>query len=364
MPTMVGLEAEFRYTEGHSRDDVIAAIRGLGLSCHSGQDSNYSMWSAKNDGSISGGVELASPKLDFDDMRDRKQVSDVIRAIKPLVATDHRAGIHVHVEVAGMSNEQRASLAAFATKYEDFLFRMGSSGWRTMRNGWATYTKPYTASHKTELLASNFGWDYVAGRCCDHYHMVNPATGHTTVEFRIFNSSKNAKRIQGYMALAVAVTKAARFGRISRSFQRFDAYPLGGMQEGWREPSKCLNSALRTIRVGGMALKADDSKLLKELWSDSRPQGYGDNAETRRLFLPPDWDRSTKGSAKKGRVSFAELLANEELDDEHPRPNMSRDSDGYCQACGCYDCTCCSECNDTQESCSCEGGCSPRGLPD
>lgn len=282
-----GIEIEF----GGDRNAAVAAIRAAGLSSatrqHGYQGHSQTEWVVKMDGSVGRGGELVSPPLDFDDASQREQVTRAVQALKDAgCTTDSSAGIHVHIDTTGLTVEHIAAVARVYTKFEDVLYRIASSGWQRMRSGASTYAKPLTqqqvtalAKCKTEaaLLRAYYGEGEAGARRRSAYHGDNARyyglNLHSwfyrkTIEFRIFNSSLNAERIQGYIAICVALVEDARRGN-RRSINK--AYRLGDMVAGSAREEAALHRFLQVLRYeAGMSV--EDMKRVRRIWKDSKPQ--------------------------------------------------------------------------------------------
>lgn len=283
-----GIEVEYG---GTGRDPILSAARELhaeGLAANAGQASyighSQTHWIVKADGSVSDGGEMVSPPLDFDDPEQRGQVNRAIAALKRSGATTAQsAGIHVHIDCSDMTGEQIACLARTFTKFEDILFRLASSGWRTIRPGSRSYCRPLTdeqvarlsrAKTKEQVEFAYYG-SHGAAAYAGHghgsrYHALNLHSWfyRGTVEFRLFNSSLNADRIQAYIAICVALVEDARKGN-KRSVNK--AYRLGGMASGTTNEKSAYHRFQQIVRYEcGMSL--DDYKLMNRCWKDSVPQ--------------------------------------------------------------------------------------------
>lgn len=282
-----GVEIEF----GGDRQAAINAIREAGLSSatrqHGYQGHSQTEWVVKQDGSVSGGGELVGPPLDFDNPEHREQVTTAVNALRAAgCTTDSQAGIHVHIDTTGLTVEHIAAVARVYTKFEDVLYRVASSGWRSVRSGAWTYAKPLTqtqvtalAKCKTEsaLLRAYYGSDEHSARARAAYHgdgaryyglNLHSWFYRKTIEFRIFNSSLNPERIQGYIAICVALVEDARRGN-RRSINK--AYRLGDMAAGSAREEAALHRFLQVLRYEA-GMSAEDMKRVRRIWKDSTPQ--------------------------------------------------------------------------------------------
>ncbi len=280
-----GIEVEAALQSGKSFADVQEALRAAGLG---GSSVNYSAhsathWVVKRDGSIMDGVEVVSPPLDFDNPEQRGQVDRAMEALRSVCRTDPRAGIHVHVESRDLDAQQVAAVARTFVHFEDVMFRLASSGWNTIRPGARTYCKPLSQSQVDGLskarttvalqrayyggtgntFAASHGHSsrYCALNLHSHFYRG-------TIEFRLFNSSMNTKRVQTYIAVAVALVEDARRGH-KRSVNR--AVRLGAMASGQADAARVFFRFLTVVRYeAGMSL--EDYRNLKAIWKGSRAQ--------------------------------------------------------------------------------------------
>lgn len=279
-----GVEIEAGLQSGRTMNDVCVALRNAGLGGSSQRYTGHSMteWVVKLDGSVSGGVEVVSPPLDFDDEAQRGQVDRAVAAIQSVCRTHSSAGIHVHVESSDLNAEQIGNVARTFAHFEDVIYRLASSGWTTIRPGARTYCKPLTATQVSGLARAKTadavrlayygpGRGATAGhgdssRYCGlnlHSHFYRG-----TIEFRIFNSSLNAMRIQTYIAMAVAMVQDGRNNKKRSVAKR---YVLGGMAAGTTDGAKAFFSFLAMFRYdAGMSLV--DYRNIKKVWKDSKAQ--------------------------------------------------------------------------------------------
>lgn len=288
-----GIEIEFGLRGQASLQDVVTAIREAGLSTrtsmHGYTGNSMTEWVVKTDGSVSHGGELVSPPLDFDDPEQRGQVD---RAVAALVAagakTYQQAGIHVHIESGDFTAKDLSALARVVTKFEDCLYRIASSGWQTLRPGARQYCKPLSQEQVAGLAAARtddqvkrayYGPSYAYASGHGHgsrYHGLNLHSHfyRGTVEFRVFNSSLNAARVQTYLAICMALMVDAKSGKL-RSISK--AYRLGAMASGQVTEEKALFNFLQVLRYqAGMSV--EDYRNVKRFWRDSRPQAASSSA--------------------------------------------------------------------------------------
>lgn len=293
-----GCEIEF----SGDLDAAIDAIRAAGIAVldrrrqHFGNDAVA--WMMKYDASVQRGGELVSPPLDFDDPAQREQVTLAVQALQDAgCRPDPSAGIHVHIEAKNpdgtpLDGKQLAAIARFFYKFEDAIYRIASSGWATIRPGATTFAKPIPAETAQRIMKVRTVdelqrvWDgYLhngrrvpGSRFANHldrYHAVNYRAyfDKGTIEFRVFNSSVNPKRVQTYIALCMAIVDDARNG-YSRSVKKH--YPIGSMASGEVKEDAVLLRLQQVLRTNGkdtkICMSKEDWKNLRVLWKDSVAQ--------------------------------------------------------------------------------------------
>jgi len=282
-----GIEIEFGLRGQASLQDVVTAIREAGLSTrtsmHGYTGNSMTEWVVKTDGSVSHGGELVSPPLDFENPEHRAQVDRAVAALVTAGAkTYQQAGIHVHIESGDFQAKDLSALVRVFTKFEDCIWRIASSGWQTIRSGARQYCKPLSqqqveglakARTDDQVKRAYYGQGYAYASGHGHgsrYHGLNLHSHfyRGTVEFRVFNSSLNAARIQTYIAICMALMVDAKSGRM-RSIGK--AYRLGAMASGQVTEEKALFNFLQVLRYqAGMSV--EDYRNVKRFWRDSRPQ--------------------------------------------------------------------------------------------
>lgn len=297
-----GIEVEF---DG-SIEAAVTALRAAGLTVNDNRHSHLSgrapeCWVVKRDGSVPNGGEMVSPPLDFDNEENRQQVTTAVEALQAAGAlTTPNAGIHVHCEAKNedgtdFSARQIGAVVRFFYKFEDAIYRIASSGWETIRPGARTFAKPIPEETARAIMNVRTmddlkmiwngrddngnrrrGRSGVINRMHDRYHAVNLQSFfyRGTIEFRVFNSSLNPKRIQAYVALCMAIVQDAREGH-SRSVKK--SYRVGAMHRGEVTEQALflrLQQVLRSdSRDTNVLMSEEDWKNLRKIcWKGSRPQ--------------------------------------------------------------------------------------------
>lgn len=297
MSRMVGVEVEYI----GDVPAVIDALRAAGLSSRNSISSymghSSDEWITKRDASVSArgeynypdpranfsGGELVSPPMDFDDPTTREAITKAVMVLQTTGAyPNDSAGIHVHVECRDLSVKQIAAVVKNFYKFQDVIYRLASSGHRTMRSGAASYAPPIGEARVRRIAAARTMQELQLAYTGDrHYNPRNHGDSsrycginlHSyfyrgTIEFRVFNSSVNPERVQAYVAMCVALVEDARRGK-SRSINK--VYALGGMQSGATNEKNAYHRFAQVLRYeAGMAL--EDMSRLTKMWNDSCPQ--------------------------------------------------------------------------------------------
>lgn len=282
-----GLEVEFQ----GSTERVLAELVSRGLA-QSRSMSNYSQnsdtyWIVKGDASVERGGELVSPPLLMDDPDQRGQVAKAVEALTAAGVQPHQtAGIHVHINASDLDGKQVVGVARTFTKFEDQIYRIASSGWLTVRNyRWckpierATVEKIAKARTKEQLATAWYGAreaHHMSGH--GHHSRYHGLNLHSyfyrgTIEFRIFNSSINIKRIEAYIILAMAIVQDGRDGKL-RSINK--VFKLGDMKAGILPDKKAFHHLCQMLRWENdiSPISKEDLALISYCWKNSVPQEY------------------------------------------------------------------------------------------
>lgn len=282
-----GIEVEF----GGSLDALIQELVDEGLSSNRGVHGyighSDTEWIVKRDGSVYGGGELVGPPLNFDSPEDREQVTRAIQCMQRAGCRPiEQAGIHVHIESRGMTPRQISAVSRMFARYEDVIYRLGTSGWRTLRSAARQYAKPLTETQKTKLAKARtdeqlqsayYGDNTDSWRRSSHGNVarycglnLHSHWYRGTIEFRNFNSSVNPERVQAYIAICAAIIRDAKNDKL-RSIGK-GAHKLGDMSTmSQEEVDKVFFNFISVMRYQA-GLSIDDYRLVKKFWKDSVPQ--------------------------------------------------------------------------------------------
>lgn len=242
----------------------------------------------KHDGSVYNGGEIALPPLDFDSKK-RWNVNDVVAAMADAdCRPSETCGIHVHVDATDLSWGQVYQVLLGSIRFEDFLARQGASGWERLRDGARDYAYPFGRTLKRTILQTEYRDDEsvraLISSSVNRYNFVNFGNyfeyqnygeGKPTLEFRVFNSSRNPDRIQAHIAVAVGMVKAAKYDKfLTPKLTPKLMFPLGGMYLGVRDENKCFNSMMRALSHNNRVLTPADRRNIETYWKTSRPQPH------------------------------------------------------------------------------------------
>lgn len=281
-----GIEVEFGGDLTALINELVAEGLSSNSSVHSYMGHSETEWIVKRDGSVQGGGELVGPPLRFDSEEDRDQVTRAIKCMQRAGCRPiEQAGIHVHIESRGMTPRQISAVGRMFARYEDVLYRLGTSGWRTLRSAARQYAKPLTEDQKKGLAkaktddqlqrayyGSDGGWRRESHGHSSRYCGLNLHSHwyRGTIEFRIFNSSVNPERVQAYIAVCAAIIRDAKNDKL-RSIGK-GAHALGSMERMTQEEvDKVFFNFISVMRYQA-GLSIDDYRLVKRFWKDSVPQ--------------------------------------------------------------------------------------------
>jgi hypothetical protein len=288
MPRRFGLEVEFAGSVQGAADALRAAGLGDGVIYPYNRNASGGLWTIKRDGSVGNGGEMVSPVLEIDNDAHREQVTAAIMALRSSGArTEATAGVHVHIDGTDMNAEQVAAVARCFAKFEDCIYRVASSGWQSVRAGATRYAKPMPIETVAKIAKAktrdNLGKAYygvadanaaeVAGRQHHNsarYYGLNLHSWfyRKTIEFRVFNSSLNPERIQGYIGMCMAIVQDSKNGK-RRSINK--RYALGDMAAGRADEAAARHRFLQVLRYDADMALVDMERLTK-IWKDSKPQ--------------------------------------------------------------------------------------------
>lgn len=288
MARRFGLEVEFSGDIRAAAQALQQAGLGDGTVYPYNRNAPAPYWTIKTDGSVSSGGEMVSPILDIDDPESRAQATTAINVLRTSGATTcPAAGIHVHIDGTDLTAEQVAGVARCFAKFEDCIYRVASSGWQSIRSGATNYAKPMPETMVKALAkaktadqvgkayyqtpdAASAQYRYRTHHDSARYFGLNLHSWfyRKTIEFRVFNSSLNPERVQGYIGMCMAIVQDSRNG-FKRSVNK--RYALGDMASGVANEKNARHRFLQVLRYdGGMAL--EDMERLTKIWKDSKAQ--------------------------------------------------------------------------------------------
>lgn len=223
------------------------AFHGVGLSStdymggyHDMSDDNFVR--VEEDSSVA--AEVIFSKMRLDNLTDARKFEQGIGIIRTAIddgrsKLDMRCGLHIHVNLGHEDTTKALSMDGVASLYhlwnylEDTIFRLGSANWKGHRSEFGNDYAPITQkgmSNNAEigrtmqhgrgaLNLSNYLCARGNCRCgafdFGSWQDCTCNLGRSTVEFRVFNTSANSRKIRAYIALVQALVGAAeskRFG--------------------------------------------------------------------------------------------------------------------------------------------------------
>lgn len=292
MARKFGLEVEFT----GNPTTALNRLRAAGLSTmhdiHGYSGFREGEWIIKRDASVNNGGELVGPPLDWDNPSERSQIATAMNCLVEAGCAAHvSAGVHVHVDASDLDPRQLVGVVRTFTKFEDQIYRIASSGWRTIRpggltgynGGWckplprATVEKLAKARTHEQLSTAWYGSGSsasFAGHGHDsRYHGLNMHSYfyRGTVEFRVFNSTMNPKRIEAYVTLCMAVVQDGRDNKL-RSINK--VFALGDMASGVLTEKKAFHHLCQFLRWENelSPISKEDLALISYCWKNSLPQ--------------------------------------------------------------------------------------------
>lgn len=202
------------------------------LEYHSGMTNQFVR--VEEDASVA--AEVIFSKMQLDDVDHAEQFERGVGIIRKAIndgtcKLDMRCGLHIHIGVnrtrtiPGYNSQNLTSLYHLWNYLEDTIFRLASANWKGHRsefgNNYAPKThKGYTDASQVSFnrASLNMGNFLSAVRCSvpnyDHpsvdwseFDMVESVP---TIEFRVFNTSANARKIRAYVALCQALVAYAQ----------------------------------------------------------------------------------------------------------------------------------------------------------
>lgn len=202
-------------------------------------------------------AEVIFSKMRLDNLTDAQRFERGIGIIRQAINDDRckldmRCGLHIHINLGheadggkALSMDGVASLYHLWNYLEDTIFRLGSANWKGHRsefgNDYAPATRKGLPTNREigqamqhgrgSLNLSNYLLSRGNCRCgafdFGSWQDCTCNLGRSTVEFRVFNTSANSRKIRAYVALCQALVAAAEVKRYGP-----DEYPVLSWEDG------------------------------------------------------------------------------------------------------------------------------------
>lgn len=227
-----GVEIEFLGITREAAAEVVADFFGTGYCYEGGElnerdiaDKDRRIWRVVRDASIDAysdeeQCELVTPILVYDDLVTLVAVVERIKAAGGKV--NHSCGLHIHVDARGFTPQAVVNLVTLIGSREQLLYkalgitkdrmryckRINDDLVESIRS-----RKPESMEELRKDWYQESPYEVVAGKYhSTRYHGLNLHAMFTkgTVEFRLFNSTLEAKEIKAYVQFTLALCKQAQ----------------------------------------------------------------------------------------------------------------------------------------------------------
>lgn len=243
---MISVEQEI----GAGREIIPSTFYAQGLSAQNNMSGYHSSPSGhgpllqnfihvENDASVNAEIIYCRMRLDMSTVAD--QFERGVRIVRAGIAAgqvrlDARCGLHIHVDMRGMGVQHVANLYNLWNFLEDTIFRMSAACWpkhRTELNGGSyshvtpkgmtsnrAITEAMRQSGRGAMSLGGYLSQITRCRCGAilQYGSWEDCTcemNKPTVEFRVFNTTANLRKMNAYTALSLALVEHARHTEIS-----------------------------------------------------------------------------------------------------------------------------------------------------
>ncbi len=175
-----------------------------------------------------------------------------------------------------------------------------------MRSNASSYAVPFNSGIKAMMIATEFSIEAIREAANQNrYFGLNfqpsirnrrsnqvEVNNDGTVEFRLFNCTMNADRLEAMVHSAVGMVLAAERGILANPSRltRYNCYPLGGVADGYRSEQAVR---LAAQRMYAKVLPQRARRLIGKYWNSAVPQtcfvgaGYHLPGWTGQAAVPP-----------------------------------------------------------------------------
>ncbi|MDD6963712.1 MAG: amidoligase family protein [Firmicutes bacterium] len=227
-----GVEIEFLGITREAAAEIVADFFGTGYFYEGGElnerdiaDKDRRIWRVVRDASIDAysdeeQCELVTPILVYDDLVTLVTVVERIKAAGGKV--NHSCGLHIHVDARGFTPQAVVNLVTLIGSREQLLYKALGIPKDRMRYckrinddlvESIRLRKPESMEELRKDWYQESPYEVVAGKYhSTRYHGLNLHAMFTkgTVEFRLFNSTLEAKEIKAYVQFTLALCKQAQ----------------------------------------------------------------------------------------------------------------------------------------------------------
>ena len=291
LPTTAGCEIEVNNIAGLGKD--VAWVQENFI-----RRANLPDWSVKTDGSCGrtgAGVEVVSPVFKTED--DLKQVVKACANLKRGgFKVSERCGLHVHIGVGNLTEEQRNRFIKFFVHFENAFYLFDPTRKKNK------FSAPISPEIIYAVKAENKGWGAWTGR----YFWMNGMAyvAHTTVEFRLMGGTLDETHIVGWIEFLLHIyDQVVNFNLDAPSWDKVDN----------TDDFALLQHLLTSANFGGTSHR---SQVARE-WAMQRfkdVQGVQDVAAMRAER------RARRLAAWKGKQPFVPIFVPGQVVPNAPKP--------------------------------------------
>lgn len=168
-----------------------------------------SYWKVLTDASVGGGCEVVSPPLQGE--AGLEQLRKAMTALREAGATVNTAcGMHVHVDMDGLTGEQIAQFIAAYAERQDVMDRLVAPSRRNNQ-----YCRRLS-DHDLSLVANSFRNTRTAGSTYDRYRTVNVLSfaRYGTIEIRQHQGTVSGRKATAWIRMLLGLVETVEAGRL------------------------------------------------------------------------------------------------------------------------------------------------------
>lgn len=204
-----GVELEIA---GLTVERAAAALRSAGINVRAEGYNHHTRtyWKVLTDASVMGGCEVVTPPLRGEaGMTELRTAMAALRAAGATVNSS--CGMHVHVDMDGLTGDQIARTVEAYTNRQDTIDRMVAPSRRATGN--VMYCRRMSAG-EVEAVTMNFRESRQAPRYTDRYRTVNVSSfpKYGTVEFRQHQGTVSSRKAVAWIRMLLGLVEAVEAG--------------------------------------------------------------------------------------------------------------------------------------------------------